>query len=51
LLGKSRILNGIHKAKALPPLRNGNFEVPTLEEFPSSSIKVIPKTPNSISIE
>lgn len=41
-LTKGGTLDGIHEAKALPPFGNGDFEVPTLEEFASSPIEMVP---------
>jgi len=41
-LAKRGTLDGIHEAKALPPFRNGHFEVPSLEEFASSPIEMVP---------
>lgn len=41
-LSKRGTLDGVHKAEALPPFRNGDFKVPTLEEFSGSSIEMVP---------
>lgn len=46
-LTKRGTLDGIHEAEALPPFGNGDFEVPTLEEFSCSPVEMVPAVRSS----